>query len=82
MDPSSLILSDFGYLVLMIFGIGPLRLFLKLKEGKTSLDKMQEDYIEDREHDFIRSTLRRNAAAKEDRGFLPTTSVPQARRAA
>ena len=55
-------MSDLGYLVLMIFGIGPLRLFLKIKEGKTSLKKMEEDYIEDREHDFIRTTLRNQAA--------------------
>ena len=61
-EPFGLIMSDLGYLVLMIFGIGPLRLFLKIKEGKTSLKKMEEDYIEDREHDFIRTTLRNQAA--------------------
>ena len=62
MDPVGLIFTDLGYLVLMIFGIGPLRLFLKIKEGKTSLKKMEEDYIEHREHDLIRTALRNRQA--------------------
>ena len=80
-DPVGLIFTDLGYLVLMIFGIGPLRLFLKIKEGKTSLKKMEEDYIEDRQHDFIRTALRNRQAQSEDRGYLPTSNA-QARRAA
>ena len=53
------VMSDVGYLILMIFCIGPLRLFFKIKEGKTSLDKIQTEYEEDRSNNFINAQLKK-----------------------
>ena len=44
----------------MIFSIGPIRLFLKIKEGKTSLDKIKEDYEDER--GFMDDAIRRQQA--------------------
>ena len=81
-DPFSFVASDVGYLILMIFCIGPLRLFFKIKEGKTSLEKIKDNYEEERGNDFISNAMRRQQGLKEDRGFLPTTTIPSVRRAA
>lgn len=66
------ILSMAGNNVLYVFLIGPLGLFLKIKEGKLSLEKIVEDYEEER-----RTVL---PAQRAERGILPTESLPQRRR--
>ena len=40
--------DELVYLFAMIFGLGPLRVFLKVKEGKTSVEEILEDYEDDR----------------------------------
>jgi hypothetical protein len=35
---------EFIYLCIIIFSIGPIRLFLKIKEGKLSVEQIVEDY--------------------------------------
>lgn len=36
------------YTILFIFANGPLKIYLELKEGKTSIKKMLEDYEDER----------------------------------
>ena len=47
-DVFSLGFDEFKYIIAFIFLLGPLRLFLKIKEGKTSIEKLVEDYEDDR----------------------------------
>lgn len=47
-NPLTLAFSELKYIIAFIFLLGPLRLFLKIKEGKTSIEKMVEDYEDDR----------------------------------
>ena len=66
------ILSCFGNTIVYVLTIGPLGLFFKLKEGKTSFEKIKEDYEEER-----RNIMPPN---RPDRGILPTEQLPQRRR--
>ena len=71
---------EFGHLVLIVFTLGPIRLYFKIKEGKTSMEKIIEDY-EDEPH-FMDNALRMNKRREQrqmNRGLLPTTTVPTAR---
>jgi len=43
-NPISICLKEFGYVISIIFMLGPIRLFFKIKEGKTSLEKIKEDF--------------------------------------
>ena len=47
-DALSLGFHELQYIFAFIFLLGPLRLFLKIKEGKTSIEKMVEDYEDER----------------------------------
>ena len=58
-------LYEFLYIIAIIMMLGPLKLFLKIKEGKTSFEQMREDYEEDRG-----SIYRTNQSQS---GLLPTT---------
>ena len=40
--------NETWYLITIIFCIGPLNVFFKIREGKTSLEKIREDYEEER----------------------------------
>ena len=40
--------AEIGYSILMVFLNGPLKVYLEVKEGKTSLKKMVEDYEDER----------------------------------
>ena len=42
------ILSLFGNTIVYVFTIGPLNLFFKFKEGKVTMEKIIEDYEEER----------------------------------
>mmetsp|Transcript_1878 Transcript_1878/g.3276 ORF Transcript_1878/g.3276 Transcript_1878/m.3276 type:complete len:81 (-) Transcript_1878:3-245(-) len=64
-------MRELAYLILFIFSIGPLRVFLKIKEGKTNLRKIVEDYEDER--GFIRPQERKGV------GLLPTSSRPTRR---
>jgi len=64
--------NEFFYLIVMVFSLGPLRVFLKVKEGKTSLDKIIEDFDEDR-------TQFHNMARRSQDGILPTSGAPRTR---
>ena len=66
------ILSMVGNMVAYVFMIGPIGLFLRIKEGKMSLEKIVEDFEEER-----RTVL---PAQRAERGILPTESLPQRRR--
>ena len=69
--PTQLILHEIGYIFFFIFSIGPIRLFFKIKEGKTSIQKIKEGYEDQR--GFGPRNERRNV------GLLPTTTRPQRR---
>ena len=70
-----------AYTIVFIFGNGPLKVFLDIKEGKTSIKKMMEDYEDERTQMHEKLGVIR----KED-GILPTkigrTSGPTRRTAA
>jgi len=51
--------------------LGPIKLFFKLKEGKTSLEKIVEDYEDDRSTIIPRPPQRAGEG-----GLLPTTTRP------
>ena len=53
--------SEIFYMLGMIFSLGPIRLFLKIQEGKTSLSKIKEDY-EDQRTSFLDDAIRRQQA--------------------
>ena len=41
-------MDEFFYLIAIIFSLGPIKVFFKIKEGKTSLEKIQEGYEDER----------------------------------
>lgn len=65
------VLSLVGNTILYIFTIGPVGLFLKLKEGKQSMEKIVEDFEEER-----MSVL----PTKKRGSHLPTENLPMRRR--
>ena len=64
------ILSELGYVIAYIFTLGPIRLFLKIKEGKITVDEIVEGYEDQR------GILNRQM---ENRGLLPTSTRPTRR---
>ena len=67
------ILTELGYVILYIFTLGPIRLFLKIKEGKLTVDEIIEGYEDQR------GILQRGDRQMENRGLLPTTTRPMRR---
>ena len=55
-NPATLGLSEAFYVVCIILMLGPLRVFLKIKEGKTSLEKIKEEY-EDGRNDLYKTRV-------------------------
>ena len=41
-------MDEVFYLIAIIFSLGPIRVFFKIKEGKTSLEKIKDDYEDER----------------------------------
>ena len=66
------IISMAGNTIFYIFLMGPLNIFLKLKEGKTSFEKLQQDY-EDERMSMMPPNENRS-------GVLPDNSIPVRRR--
>jgi hypothetical protein len=67
-------------LLIIIFCIGPLNVFFKIREGKTSLEKIREDYEEERRGTL--SALAKSRGENPNRGLLPTTTRPTQRQRA
>ena len=65
-------MAELGYLMLFVYTIGPIRVFLKIKEGKTSIGKIIEDFEDERGQLWKEN--------KKSVGILPTTTRPQRRR--
>lgn len=75
-DALGLAIGEFGYILLLILMIGPLKVFLKIKEGKTSVQKLVEDYEDER--GFMDDIIAQNRGQPRG-GLLPTTTQPQQR---
>jgi hypothetical protein len=68
------LLDELFSLIGVIFLLGPIRLFFKFKEGKTSMEKIKEDFEDSR--GFIDNIAARNNQGREPAGLLPTTTRP------
>lgn len=64
------IMSELGYVIAYIFTLGPIRLFLKIKEGKITVDEIVEGFEDQR------GILHRQM---ENRGLLPDNTRPTRR---
>ena len=56
---------EVGFLMLFIFSLGPIRVFFKIKEGKTSVEKLVEGYEDER--GIMRPGTRKGGILPSDR---------------